>query len=107
MHYRGTIVFRPGKYLLSMAGLSALSLPLRANAAMATGFQESIVLSGLKKPTNVRFASDGRIFVTEKSGIIKVFRSLDDTAPVVFADLTTNVMDQWDRGLLGIALDPG
>ena len=32
------------------------------------------MLSGLKKPTNVRFASDGRIFVTEKSGIIKVFR---------------------------------
>ena len=74
---------------------------------MAAGFQESIVLSGLKKPTNVRFASDGRIFVAEKSGIIKVFRSLDDTAPLVFADLTTNVMDEWDRGLLGIALDPG
>jgi glucose/arabinose dehydrogenase len=106
MHHTRAIV-GAGKYLLSIGGLLALVLaPLSARAEMAPGLQESVVLSGLKKPTNVRFASDGRIFVTEKSGIIKVFRSLDDTSPVVFADLTTNVMDEWDRGLLGIALDP-
>src|SRR5258707_15823471 len=99
MHRVSALVFRPGKYLLSISGLLFGTLPLSAHADMAPRFQESIVLGGLKKPTNVRFASDGRVFVTEKSGVIKVFRSLDDTAPVVFADLTTNVMDEWDRGL--------
>jgi PKD repeat protein len=54
----------------------------------------------------VRFASDGRVFVGEKSGLIKVFDNLSDTTPTVFADLRTNVHDFWDRGLLGLALDP-
>ena len=76
-------------------------------AALPAGFQETTVISGLNAPTVVRFASDGRVFVAEKSGIIKVFDSLSDTAPTVFADLRTNVHDFWDRGLLGMALAPG
>ena len=54
----------------------------------------------------VRFATDGRIFVAEKRGVIKVFDSLADTTPTVFADLNVNVYNFWDRGLLGMALDP-
>ena len=77
-----------------------------AAAGLPPGFQESVVISGLTAPTVVRFASDGRVFVGEKSGIIKVFDSLSDTSPTVFADLQTNVHDFWDRGLLGMALDP-
>ena len=77
-----------------------------AAATLPSGFQESIVFSGLNAPTVVRFASDGRVFVAEKSGIIKVFDSLTDTSPAVFADLRTNVHDFWDRGLLGLALAP-
>ncbi len=73
---------------------------------LSAGFQESVVFSGLTQATAVRFASDGRIFVAEKSGIIKVFDSLTDTTPTVFADLSTNVYNFWDRGLLGLALDP-
>lgn len=72
-------------------------------------FQESVVLSGLTQPTVIRFAPepDGRIFVAEKGGVIKVFDGLDDSdGPDVFADLRTNVHNYWDRGLLGLALDP-
>jgi uncharacterized repeat protein (TIGR01451 family) len=76
-------------------------------ASLPAGFQETTVISGLTSPTVVRFASDGRVFVAEKSGIIKVFDSLADTTPTVFADLRTNVHDYWDRGLLGMALAPG
>ena len=47
------------------------------------------------------------MFVASKSGIINVFDSLDDTTPTQFADLRTRVHDFWDRGLLGLALDPG
>ena len=54
----------------------------------------------------VRFSSDGRVFVAEKRGVIKVFDSLSDTSPDVFADLNANVHNFWDRGLLGMALAP-
>jgi PKD repeat protein len=54
----------------------------------------------------VQFAGDGRVFVGEKSGLVKVFDNLTDTTPTVFADLRTKVHNFWDRGLLGMALDP-
>ncbi len=75
-------------------------------ATLPTGFADRVALSGLTHPTNVRFSPDGRVFVAEKSGLIKVFQSLADTTPTVFADLRTAVDDWWDRGLLGLALDP-
>jgi glucose/arabinose dehydrogenase len=70
------------------------------------GFQESTVWSGLVNPTAVRFAADGRVFVAEKSGVIKIFDDLSDPTPTTFSGLTTNVHNFWDRGLLGLALDP-
>ena len=66
-------------------------------------FVEEVVYRGLTQPTAVRFAPDGRVFVAEKSGIVKVFDSLTDTTPTVFADLRTEVYNYWDRGLLGLA----
>jgi glucose/arabinose dehydrogenase/PKD repeat protein len=70
------------------------------------GFTETTVFNGLTNPTAVRFSPDGRVFVGEKSGLIKVFGSLSDTTPEVYADLRRQVHDYWDRGLLGMALDP-
>jgi glucose/arabinose dehydrogenase/regulation of enolase protein 1 (concanavalin A-like superfamily) len=75
-------------------------------APSQSGFSEQIVFSGLNNPSALRFSPDGRIFVAEKSGIIKVFHSPTDTNPTIFADLRTQVHNFWDRGLLGIALDP-
>jgi len=75
-------------------------------AALPTGFQDNLVFGGLTHPTAVRFAADGRIFVAEKSGLLKVFDGLTDTTPTVVADLRVEVDDYWDRGLLGLALDP-
>jgi glucose/arabinose dehydrogenase len=87
--------------------LSVATSPERAAAAsLPPGFQEEIVFAGLTEPTAVRFSPDGRVFVAEKSGLIKVFDNLTDTTPTVFADLRTNVHNYWDRGLLGLALAP-
>ena len=58
-----------------------------AASTTLTGFSDTNVWTGLTLPTAVRFAPDGRVFVAEKSGIIKVFDSLTDTTPTVFADL--------------------
>lgn len=72
----------------------------------APTFQRSTAFGGLTDPTVVRFSPDGRIFVGEKSGLIKIFDNLSDTTPTVFADLRTQVHNFWDRGLLGLALPP-
>ncbi len=84
----------------------AVSQASATAAVLPTGFQEKVVFSGLNQPTNIEFAPDGRIFVAEKGGLIKVFDNLADQTPTVFADLSTNVHNQWDRGLLGMALAP-
>ncbi|TCO44068.1 glucose/arabinose dehydrogenase [Kribbella antiqua] len=92
--------------LLVLATLVAVpTAPARA-VVVPAGFSEQVVFSGLTAPTNVAFAADGRVFVSEKSGLIKEFDSLDDPTPTVFADLRTKVHNYWDRGLLGLALHP-
>src|SRR5687767_9640608 len=78
----------------------------RSLAVYSPGFQEATVLRGLDRPTAVRFAADGRVFVAEKRGRILVFDNIDDPTPATFATLDTNVHDFWDRGLLGLALHP-
>jgi glucose/arabinose dehydrogenase len=90
----------------SLAAMMAATAPPAHAATLPAGFQESVVFSGLTNPTAVRFAPDGRVFVAEKRGVIKVFDSLTDTTPDVFADLNVNVYNFWDRGLLGMALAP-
>jgi glucose/arabinose dehydrogenase/PKD repeat protein len=70
-------------------------------------FQDIGILGGLDHPTVVRFAPDGRVFVAQKNGEILVYDSLASPTPKLFADLRTEVDDYWDRGLLGLALDPG
>jgi PKD repeat protein len=93
--------------LVLTTGIVATAIPSSAQAAtLQPGFNEEVVFSGLTNPTAVRFASDGRVFVAEKRGVIKVFDSLTDTSPGVFADLNVNVYNFWDRGLLGMTLAP-
>ena len=93
------IVFFVGYYLFTQVK-STEAAPNEPN------FEESTVYSGLVNPTAIRFSPDGRIFVAEKRGVIKVFDNLSDTTPDIFADLRTNVYNFWDRGLLGLAIDP-
>jgi glucose/arabinose dehydrogenase len=86
--------------------ITAPAAPASADDSLPAGFQETTAISGLTEPTNLAFAPDGRVFVAEKSGIIKEFDDLDDTSPTTVADLRTDVYNFWDRGLLGMALDP-
>ena len=79
---------------------------VHAASTLPPGFVDDVVFSGLTNPTAIRFSRDGRVFVAEQSGILKVFDSLSDPTATVFADLRTNVYNYWDRGLLGLALDP-
>jgi glucose/arabinose dehydrogenase/PKD repeat protein len=95
--------------LVCALGFSALAVawtPAAHAAPVQPGFTESVVFSGLTEPTDVAFAPDGRVFVSEKSGLIKVFAGLNATSSTIAVDLRTQVYNFWDRGLLSIALDP-
>ena len=90
----------------ALACLLSPTIAVVEGATLPAGFTESTVLSGLTQPTAIRFSPDGRIFVAEKSGLIKVFANLSATTPTVFHDLRTNVHNFWDRGLMGLELHP-
>ncbi len=92
--------------LIGAAAVGPLPGDTRPAAAIPPGFTQQVVLSGLTRPTKLVFSPDGRIFVGQKNGIIKVFNSLADPTPTVFADLRTNVYDLGDLGLIGLALAP-
>jgi glucose/arabinose dehydrogenase len=70
-----------------------------------SGFLDVPVTQGLTLPTAFDFAPDGRIFVAEKAGVVRVVENgLVLATPVL--DVSGQVNDHWDRGMLGLALDP-
>ena len=81
----------------------ALALLGLTGCNLRPGFHDYVVFDGLTRPTSVEFSSDGRIFVPEKRGVLKVFDGLDDTTATVAADLRTNTYNSWDRGMLDLA----
>jgi glucose/arabinose dehydrogenase len=92
--------------LAALLGLLALSSPASADPALPPGFQDEVVFPGLTKPTAVRFAPNGMVFVAEKNGKIEVYENLEDETPDLFKNLTVETYDHGDRGLLGFAIDP-
>lgn len=90
--------------------LSPVPAPASATDANAgivpAGFSDTAVIDNLVLPTAAAFAPTGRVFIAEKSGIVKTYDSVDDTTATIAADLRDVVYDFWDRGLLGIAVHP-
>src|SRR6185503_9252235 len=66
------------------------------------GFVETLVSRDVSQPTAMDFAPDGRLFVLEQAGNVKLVHA-DGTT---FTALHLNVDAQGERGLLGIAFDP-
>ncbi|MGH8925070.1 MAG: PQQ-dependent sugar dehydrogenase, partial [Acidimicrobiia bacterium] len=87
------------------AAVAAESTTLAA-ADLPTGFVEQTVFSGLDLPTFIRFAADGRIFISEKRGTLLAFDSLTDSTPKTVVDFSAAAYGWWDRGMLGMTLDP-
>ncbi|MEN8708111.1 MAG: PQQ-dependent sugar dehydrogenase [Nocardioides marinisabuli] len=80
--------------------------PTTGAPRMPGRFEERVVVDDLYIPTGAAFAPDGEIFVAEKSGVVKVVAGPGE-APQLFADLNAEVHNLFDRGMLGIAVDPG
>ncbi|HEV8649910.1 MAG TPA: PA14 domain-containing protein [Actinomycetes bacterium] len=102
---------RAGAAVSALAVLTLLFVlltPLAAGAAptLPDGFSDEVAFTGLTNPVNVEFAS-GKVYVAEKGGEIKVFDGLTDTTPdTLGTGLEPQVHNFWDRGMLGMAVDP-
>ena len=74
------------------------------------GFVDETIATGFSSPTSIVFATDGRVFLAEKRGIVKTWPSYADLrgggAAGQTIDIRADVMNYWDRGLLGMAVDP-
>ena len=79
---------------------------MRAEAqdkTLPAGFVETRVAAGLTDSTTMAIAPDGRIFVAQKTGALRVIRNGTLLAqPFV----TVSVNDDGERGLLGVTFDP-
>ncbi|MCB0190088.1 MAG: PQQ-dependent sugar dehydrogenase, partial [Caldilineaceae bacterium] len=87
--------------LPSPAVVNAQDLPFHVPA----GFTVETVAAGLKLPTSFAFAGPNRLFVTEKRGVVRVI-SDDVLLSEPFIDISGEVNDVGQRGLLGIATHP-
>jgi glucose/arabinose dehydrogenase len=67
---------------------------------------EVVEFQGLTSPVAVEFASTGRVFVSEKAGIIKTYDSIADKTNSIALDIRDQVNGSGDRGLLGLAVSP-
>ena len=91
-------------FALVCALVSWLGIALPAHAAtLPTGFAETRVATGLSNPTAMALAPDGRIFVTQQGGALRVVKN---GALLAQPFLTVSVDSNGERGLLGIAFDP-
>jgi glucose/arabinose dehydrogenase/PKD repeat protein len=68
------------------------------------GFHDETIVGGLTIPTTAAWAPDGRLFIAEKSGVLKVLNPGESSAATIL-DINPEVNDAYDHGLLGLALD--
>ena len=91
---------------LQLAFFSLLAIAITTSASAATvpsGFTDAVVAAGLNNPTAMALAPDGRIFVCQQGGALRVIKN-GALLPTPF--LTVTVDSSGERGLLGIAFDP-
>ena len=113
---RGLIRMRLGGLLVLLATVVALAVspaanvPLVAQAATEGASWPEIYLvevaSGLEAPVDIASARDGRLFVVEQAGRIRIVQPDGTLEPTPFLDITKKVIDGGERGLLGLAFHP-
>jgi uncharacterized repeat protein (TIGR03806 family) len=67
------------------------------------GFSDTLVATGITGATGLAAAPDGRLFVCEQTGALRVIK---DDALLSTPFVTLEVDSYWERGLIGVALDP-
>lgn len=79
-----------------------ISLPIFSQT-LPSGFSRVQVANGISSPTVMAFAPDGRIFVAQQNGTLRIVKN---GALLATPFLQVSVNSSGERGLIGIALDP-
>ncbi|MFL6375109.1 MAG: PQQ-dependent sugar dehydrogenase, partial [Pyrinomonadaceae bacterium] len=87
---------------LSLMGLLSFAAAVQA-ATLPSGFTETTFVSGLNNPTAMAFSPDGRLFVCEQGGTLRVVKN---GALLATPFISLTIDSAGERGLLGIAFDP-
>jgi glucose/arabinose dehydrogenase len=88
--------------------VAVMAFPARSAGGAPTlppDFARSRVAGGLASPTAMQFAPDGRLFVAEQRGTLRVVTAGGSLATAL--DISGRVDSAGERGLLGVAFDPG
>jgi glucose/arabinose dehydrogenase len=96
-----TPVLRP-TVVVTLLSLALVPAGPAAAAILPAGFIETVV-PGLTSPTAMALAPDGRVFIAEQGGAVRIVKA-GVLLPAAF--LTLTVDSAGERGLIGIALDP-
>src|SRR6185503_6923113 len=84
------------------ASAGGFRLPLAA--VVPAGFNDATFVTGLSLPVAMEFAPDGRLFVCEKNGALRVVTAAGTLLATPFMTLAVNTPGE--QGLLGITFDP-
>jgi glucose/arabinose dehydrogenase len=85
------------------AALVLTSAGVEAAVSVRSGFANTVVLGGLSQPTAMAFAPDGRLFVCQQAGALRVVKN----GQLLSTPFVTVAVDpSGERGLLGVAVDP-
>ena len=101
---------RRSRYLVALigviAGLLSFQGPAAADTFSASGFAtERVATVPPYTLVGMAFAPDGRMFVWQKNGIVRVIKN-GQLLPTPFIDLSAKVNTYDDRGFWGLAFDP-
>ena len=87
--------------LLDVAVLKAVPNP---NLAIDRELELSLLSSGIREGMEMSIASDGRVFIAERPGKVKLFSPDQPGQLIELVDLKSDT--RCEAGLIGIALDP-
>jgi glucose/arabinose dehydrogenase len=104
----------PGGLLLAMVVCAMLACVVavlafsadsaRGAATLPPNFARSQVVGGLASPTAMEFAPDGRLFVAEQRGTLRMVKAGGKLATLL--NISGRVDSAGERGLLGVTVDP-
>ena len=104
-----TARFRIARVVRSVCLLIVVVLLLTVNgvhAAPVAPFLDQTVVVGLTNPSSMTFSPDGRLFVTEQNGLVRLIDN-GVLAPAPFLTIPAGQIDvNNERGLIGLAFDP-
>ena len=91
------------RLFLLLAAIALAPTAASADVVLPAGFEQTRVVAGITGATAMEVAPDGRIFVCEQTGALRVVKE-GSLLPRPF--VTLKVDSFWERGLIGVELDP-